>query len=71
MTNEELEQAKTFYCEKYGIVQSTLKGNNMVYYTSHIQSRITYKVTVDLANGTDKRKELQYYYKKGEANMYL
>lgn len=71
MTKEELELAQTLYCEKYGIIESTLKGTDMIYYTSHLQSRETYRAVVNLRNGKEKRTKLKHYYKKGEVNMYL
>lgn len=72
MAKEEIEQAQTLYCEKYGILESTVKGAMMTYYTSHLQSRVTYKVTVDLEQGRQiERKEMKNYLKKGEVNMYL
>lgn len=66
---KELELAQTLYCEKYGIIESTLKGVDMIYYTSYPQGRETYKAVVDLRNGKEKRTKLSRYYKKGELNM--
>lgn len=67
---------QTLYCEKYGIIESTLNKNLMTYYTSHPSNKkedcITYKVTVNLEKFKEiERSPLKRYYKKGEVNMYL
>lgn len=70
----DVEIARTLYCEKYGIIESRIKGKIMVYYTSYPSSKepTTYKVAVDLERFVEiDRIELKYYYKKGEVNSYL
>lgn len=71
------EKNATLYCERYGIVDYKISGNELVYYANHPSSHpsernITYKVTVDLdTNKTIERKELKRYYKWGQFNKYL
>lgn len=66
-----LDHKRTIYCEKYGVLETKVKGKYMTYYTSYLQSRETYKVIVNLESGEETRTKLKGYYKKGEINMYL
>ena len=60
-----LEELKTAYMERYGILEADRMGAYMVYYTNYPSERTTYKVTVSLVRGKEhKRDALQYQSQK-------
>ena len=67
-----MDNQATLYAEKYGILEYTIIGRNMVYYANHLNERTTYKVTVSLVTMKEKsREKMSRYYQKGNVNMYL
>ena len=67
-----MENKATLYAEKYGILEYTIIGRNMVYYSNYLNDRTTYKVTVSLETMKENsRKKMSRYYQKGNVNMYL
>ena len=71
-TMDELEELKTAYMERHGIVDGVLKRDFLVYYTSYPIEGTTYKVTVNLTTSKEvSRVQLKRYYKKGLVNQGL
>ena len=68
------EERAIEYCEKYGIVQYSVKGSQLLYYANYpaylSNSRRSYKVVVDLKTMKETRTLLQRYNKQGDFNRY-
>ena len=68
------EERAIEYCEKYGIVQYSVKGGQLLYYANYpaylSNPRRSYKVVVDLKTMKETRTLLQRYNKQGDFNRY-
>ena len=65
------ERNATLFCEKYGIIDYKVKGNQLIYYRNNaiaIGVYRTYKHMVDLDTMKETVTELKRLYKKGYIN---
>lgn len=61
------------YVEKYGIIDYTMKGKNLIYYTDHREyvgqkTPTTYKAVVNLETMREARTRLKKHNKRGLLN---
>ena len=63
LNKEWREDNALFYAEQCGIPEYTVKGNNMIYYSSFPLEKATYRCIVDLNTMNEHREQMSKYYK--------